>query len=71
MGQSDGQVTIVTGAGSGVGCASALALAGEGAAVTLARRREGVAPGLVHMTGVNDRGNWPPAVLVRFLLLAN
>ncbi len=40
MGQLDGQVAIVTGAGSGVGRASALALAGEGAAVTLAGRRE-------------------------------
>jgi len=36
VGQLDGQAAIVTGAGSGVGRASALALAGEGAAVTLA-----------------------------------
>jgi len=41
MGQLDGQVAIVTGAGSGVGRAAALALAGEGAAVVLAGRREG------------------------------
>ncbi len=41
MGQLNGQAAIVTGAGSGVGRASALALAGEGAAVALAGRREG------------------------------
>ncbi len=40
MGQLDGQVAVVTGAGSGIGRASALTLAGEGAAVVLAGRRE-------------------------------
>jgi NADP-dependent 3-hydroxy acid dehydrogenase YdfG len=35
----DGTVALVTGASSGIGAASALALAGEGAAVTLVARR--------------------------------
>ena len=40
MGQLTGQVAVITGAGTGVGRASALALVAEGAAVVLAGRRE-------------------------------
>jgi NADP-dependent 3-hydroxy acid dehydrogenase YdfG len=41
MGQLDGKVAWVTGAGSGIGEAAALALAGEGASVVLTGRRAG------------------------------
>ena len=43
MQQLNGQVALVTGAGTGIGRASAIALAREGAAVTLVGRRQTLA----------------------------
>ena len=39
MGTLDGQAALVTGGGSGIGRAAALALAGDGASVALVGRR--------------------------------
>jgi NADP-dependent 3-hydroxy acid dehydrogenase YdfG len=47
MGKLDGQVMIVTGAGSGIGRATALLLAGEGATVVAAGRRRAPLDALV------------------------
>jgi len=63
MGQLDGQVAIVTGAGSGVGRASAIALAAEGAAVVLAGRREGLLWETATLA-TSKRGNDADKVLV-------
>ena len=58
MGKLAGQVAIVTGAGSGIGRATALMLAAEGAAVVLAGRRRAPLDALVaEITGAGGRAD--------------
>jgi NAD(P)-dependent dehydrogenase (short-subunit alcohol dehydrogenase family) len=58
MGASfEGQVALVTGAGTGIGAATARLLAGRGAAVTVAGRRT---EPLEEVAG-HPRGGWPRA----------
>ena len=55
MGGGSGRVAIVTGAGSGVGKASALALLRDGYAVALAGRREGLLREVAKASGAGER----------------
>ena len=55
VGEGSGRVAIVTGAGSGVGKASALALLRDGYAVALAGRREGLLREVAKASGAGER----------------
>lgn len=63
MAQLAGQVAIITGAGSGVGRATALALAEEGAAVALVGRREATLRETAALIG-DAAGRGPEGVMV-------
>src|SRR5919202_6199389 len=63
MRRLEGQVALVTGAGSGVGRAAALALAAEGAAVALAGRTEAALHETAAMIAAQPRYT-PECVLV-------
>ena len=61
MSENDHRVAIVTGAGSGVGKASALALLADGYAVVFAGRREERLHAAVEQSGAGDRALVVPA----------
>lgn len=56
----EGQVAIITGAGSGIGAAIALRLADEGASVMLAARTESTLAEVARQANAPDRVRWYP-----------
>ncbi|MGH7044112.1 MAG: SDR family NAD(P)-dependent oxidoreductase, partial [Acetobacteraceae bacterium] len=66
MGKLDGRIAWVTGAGSGIGEAAALALAAEGAAIVLTgRRRAPLEAVAARITATGGTAHVQPADLMR------